>query len=183
VTHLINLINRGAGEVLAPGHGFEGLEEELLGVEQKTGIEKIQQHISECNQRIEQKRKMWIQAQNSGDWVNSENLGKVLSEEKAFVSGLERALAHLAEDEIDEQTDKAGNTAYVYVIIDHNEIEVLRGISNGRHYPRPKFPQLAVNRLISCEFIDCQQYSDGDELISITTRGLEYLAELDADSD
>lgn len=67
-------------------------------MKQKTGIEKIQQHISECHERIEQKRKMWIQAQNTGDWMNSESLGKAMNDELRFVNGLERALAYLEDD-------------------------------------------------------------------------------------
>lgn len=43
---------------------------------------------------------MWVEAQNSGDWMNSESLGKAMNDELRFVNGLERALAYLTEDEM-----------------------------------------------------------------------------------
>lgn len=61
----------------------------------QTGIEKIQQHIGECQLRLEQKRAMWVQAQNDGLWLESEKLGETMNVERAFMQGLERALEHL----------------------------------------------------------------------------------------
>lgn len=61
----------------------------------QTGIEKIKQHIGECHLRLEQKRVMWVQAQNKGDWLESESLGEAMNVERAFVQGLERALAYV----------------------------------------------------------------------------------------
>jgi hypothetical protein len=73
------------------------LVKRLVEVESRTA--KIQQHIGECKLRMSEKREMWRQAENAGDWINSESLGKSLSIERSFCDGLERALKHLADDQ------------------------------------------------------------------------------------
>lgn len=92
------------------------------------------------------------------------------------------AVTQWSADEVDKPK-MPKTTEHVYVTIDHDEVSVLREIRSGLRYSCPRFPGLAVGRLVACEFIDFGFEADGEKFIVITAKGREYLASYEAESD